>query len=210
MPAEIPLQHDMFTGELVDTRTRQQKRRDRARELPQQVAMFDTRTTLELARSKHRHFDLTTQDGRPLALALMMQDPRTEEEVEADRMQAAQAMTVPMFAHSPPGETGQPAPSEAETTLFPSGLKLNTRRDEEASNIALRLYEDMEILLFTTRDAAYEQARNGDWQRGHRCYTVADNQLEVWNREETGYYLITYSDMEMVEDIRWIDEKGGA
>ena len=41
-------------------------------------------------------------------LELAMEDPRTEEEIERDRMRAAQELTYPMFPEAPNGSTGNP------------------------------------------------------------------------------------------------------
>lgn len=43
MPKEVPLQFDLFSGELVDNRTAKQKRLDREQEKPQQSLMFSQR-----------------------------------------------------------------------------------------------------------------------------------------------------------------------
>lgn len=43
---EIPRQHDMFTGELVDNRTREQKQRDSEIAIPTQLLMFSQRDIL--------------------------------------------------------------------------------------------------------------------------------------------------------------------
>ena len=43
MPKEgCPLQYDLFSGELVDTRSDYQKKKDRERTAPQQIQMFKT------------------------------------------------------------------------------------------------------------------------------------------------------------------------
>lgn len=87
----------MFTGDLVDTRTRAQKKRDRQRELPRQKAMFDSPTEVELMRTQWQPLTMTTRGGKPLELGLMIEDPRTEEEIEADRLRAAEAKTWDML-----------------------------------------------------------------------------------------------------------------
>jgi hypothetical protein len=90
---EVPLQRDMFTGELVDTRTPKQKRNAKRRQQPQQQEMFSQR---ELAQ-----FGVRANPKMPLSpktrLELAMEDPRTPEEIEDDRMKAAQVLTHPMF-----------------------------------------------------------------------------------------------------------------
>ena len=197
---EIPLQYEMFTGELVDTRTRAQKRRDRQRELPRQLPMFDTPTTMEQARSRHNYDHLVTRDGRPLLLSLMMQDPRSEEEIEEAQMRAAEAQTYPLFTEG----KGLPDP---QTMTFPSKLELPVREVEEPEpQLAVVLFDEADVLVWSTRDEAYERLRDGTWQRGYRAYLVGDDQLEVWDREPdpAGYYLVTYSSMGMIENIEWV------
>jgi hypothetical protein len=43
MTKEVPLQADMFTGELVDTRTRKQKKKAAEEKKPRQIEMFSQR-----------------------------------------------------------------------------------------------------------------------------------------------------------------------
>ncbi len=92
----VSLQIDMFTGEGLDTRTRTQKRRARQRKLPQQLPIFTAAEIMDQARSRFTHPFMLTRGGKPLTLALMIEDPRSEEEVEADRMRLAQEQTYPM------------------------------------------------------------------------------------------------------------------
>ncbi|HMN13347.1 MAG TPA: hypothetical protein PKD55_13585 [Bellilinea sp.] len=89
-----PLQMDMFSGELVDNRTRQQKRQDKARKQPKQTEMFSQR---EIAQ-----FGVNPNPLMPLSpntrLLLIPEDPRTDEEIEQDRQQEAEKRTIQMFA----------------------------------------------------------------------------------------------------------------
>src|SRR5258708_4756593 len=106
MSSERPLQHDMFSGELVDTRTPKQKRLDAERERRrwqlQQQEMFSSQ---ELAQ-----FGVTARPLMSLApgtkLVLISEDPRTAEEQARDMEQAALDKTQPMF--------GQPIVSQDE------------------------------------------------------------------------------------------------
>ncbi len=108
MHKEIPLQHDMFSGELVDTRSKKQKRldeeRDRRRWQLRQQEMF---SSPEIAQ-----FGVTARPLMPLApgtkLVLVSEDPRTAEEQARDMEQAAQNKTQPMF--------GQPIVSQGGIT----------------------------------------------------------------------------------------------
>lgn len=114
-----PLQMDMFSGELVDNRTRQQKRQDKAREQPKQIEMFSQR---EIAQ-----FGVNPRPLMPLSpntrLLLIPEDPRTEEEIEQDRQQEAEKRTVQMFAE--PSSTRETTPVEsAKAELVPDTTTL--------------------------------------------------------------------------------------
>ena len=80
MSKEVSLQHDMFSGELVDTRNRKQKKKAQKLEQPRQTEMFSQR---ELAQ-----FGVRANPKLPISpktrLELMVQDLRTEEEKERD------------------------------------------------------------------------------------------------------------------------------
>jgi hypothetical protein len=112
--AEIPLQQDMFTGEFVDTRTRRQKERDLARELPLQNEMFSQRDIAQ--------FGVSASPLMPLSphtrLVLIQEDPRTPEEKDRDLERAAQARTRPLESLVQAQEEGHPVQyPTAETPL---------------------------------------------------------------------------------------------
>jgi hypothetical protein len=81
----------MFSDELVDTRTPKQKKRARARRLPQQEELFKPREVLQ--------FGVTGRPGMPIPedkhFRLEMQDPRTPEE-KRDLQRAAEELTYPL------------------------------------------------------------------------------------------------------------------
>ena len=111
---DTPLQMDMFSGDLVDNRTRQQKKQDKAREQPRQIEMFPQR---EIAQ-----FGVNPNPLMPLSpntrLLLIPEDPRTEEEIEQGRQQEAEKRTVQMFAEpAPVQETKLPENQDAEPSL---------------------------------------------------------------------------------------------
>lgn len=98
MPSkEIPQQFDMFSGELVDTRTRRQKQLDRERDLPRQIEMFSQRDVAQ--------FGVRANPTMPLSgnvkLILIPEDPRTDEEIERDIQREAERRTVSMFGDMP-------------------------------------------------------------------------------------------------------------
>lgn len=83
----------MFSGELVDTRTRRQKKLDKQREQPRQIEMFSQRDVAQ--------FGVNPRPLLPLSpntkLLLIPEDPRTAEEIERDIQRAAEEQTKPMF-----------------------------------------------------------------------------------------------------------------
>ena len=80
MSKEVPLQADMFTGELVDTRTRKQKKKAKERQTPQQAEMFSQREMAQFGVQANPKIPLSPKTRLELAL----QDMRTEEEKERD------------------------------------------------------------------------------------------------------------------------------
>lgn len=100
----MPLQVDMFSGELVDARSRIQKSRNREASQPKQTAMFSARETVQLGVSARPWLkDL----ARP-TLTLEVQDLRTDEEKERDRWREAEALTTPMFVNEDSTHDTQP------------------------------------------------------------------------------------------------------
>ena len=97
----------MFSGELVDTRTRRQKKLDKQREQPRQIEMFSQRDMAQ--------FGVKANPIMPLSgnvkLLLIPEDPRTPEEIERDIQRAAEEQTRPMFETPPlsPDKDSQPA-----------------------------------------------------------------------------------------------------
>ena len=87
------LQVDMFTNELVDNRTSRQKRQAKKREAPQQFEMFSQRDIAQ--------FGVKARPQMPLppgaTMALIIQDPRTPEQVELDCQRAAEALNGRLF-----------------------------------------------------------------------------------------------------------------
>jgi hypothetical protein len=94
MSKEVPLQFDLFSGELVDNRTAKQKRLDREQEKPQQALMFSQR---EMAQ-----FGVNPRPKLPISpktrLELMVEDHRTEEEIAAAIQEEALKQNYRLFA----------------------------------------------------------------------------------------------------------------
>lgn len=93
MTKEVPLQFDLFSGELVDNRTAKQKRLDKEQEKSQQVLMFSQR---EMAQ-----FGVNPRPKLPISpktrLELMVEDHRTEEEIAAAIQAKALKQNYRMF-----------------------------------------------------------------------------------------------------------------
>lgn len=83
----------MFTGELDDNRTSHQRRLDRERGQLKQQEMFPQREIAQFGVKAHPLLPLSPNTK----LLLIREDPRTEEEINRDREQAAAERTYQMF-----------------------------------------------------------------------------------------------------------------
>lgn len=116
MPKEhdTHLQFDMFSGELVDNRTRKQKKADKQRQQPTQTEMFSQR---EIAQ-----FGVNPRPLMPLSpntkLLLIPEDPRSDEEIEADRQRAAEEQTFQLFPE-PERQVAETDASAGEADIVP-------------------------------------------------------------------------------------------
>lgn len=110
---EAPKQIDLFTGALVDRRTRQQKQDDRRREEPQQTLMFSQRDIAQFGVNPRPLFPLAPGTK----LRLQIEDPRTDEEKEADLLKEAIENTIPMFVS--PETNGATEQLEQQAIEFP-------------------------------------------------------------------------------------------
>jgi hypothetical protein len=91
--SEIPLQVEMFTGALKDTRTDSQKHDAALRHQPQSILMFPQREIAQFGVRARPQMSLSPKTK----LRLINEDPRTEEEIERDRQRAAERLTKPLF-----------------------------------------------------------------------------------------------------------------
>jgi hypothetical protein len=124
---EIALQHDMFSGKLVDNRSRYQKRKDKTRSQPQQIGMFSLKDTVELGVSVRPWL----KELPPTKLELEREDVRTDEEREQDLLREALSLTGAMFAVAEIPERveeqvaePQPQPQRVQipVTIFPQPI----------------------------------------------------------------------------------------
>ncbi len=118
-----PLQYALFSGELVDTRTATQKQADLQREQPQQTQMFRQRDVAQFGVRARPQMSLSPHTK----LVLIAEDPRTEEEIERDRLRQAQELTTAMFPIDRPPE---PPPALLDTALTTSPSVAETTQDE--------------------------------------------------------------------------------
>ncbi len=138
MTLEIPLQYDLFTGEKVDTRTATQRKADAERSQLQQMEMFRQREIAQFGVRARPQMSLSPHTK----LVLIQEDPRTEEEIERDRMKEAEANTHPMFATpSPPPPQEKvvkpsPPPLPPQPILILKPADLLTCRPDLAIQIA--------------------------------------------------------------------------
>ena len=191
MSKEVPLQYDLFTGELVDARSPKEKRRDKKLREPHQTEMF---TQKDLAQ-----FGVRAKPQLPLSpkthLELAALDPRTEEEKEYDRMRAAEAQTYSYLDK-------KDALASQRTKLFLSGLRLPlTEVDDPELGFAIQLTENINVLFWSNPNEEYERLRSEMHLAGNEVYAIGDNQLEIGKSDQTDLFLITYSDMEMIENV---------
>jgi hypothetical protein len=109
MTPEVPLQHNLFTGELVDNRTHAQKKAYAERSLPQQMALFKQREVIQFGVRVPPIVDLAALSSGPLVL--VSEDPRTAEDKERDLQREAEALTAQMFGGEPEEQNEQKSQS---------------------------------------------------------------------------------------------------
>ena len=90
---EIPLQQDMFSGALVDTRTAKQKEQDKLRALPQPLEMFPQSDIAQFGVVAHPLLPINDNTR----LGLVNEDPRTDAERERDLEREAQRHMAELF-----------------------------------------------------------------------------------------------------------------
>ena len=102
---EVPLQYDLFTGSLVDRRTRTQKEQDKLRQQPSQLLMFSQRDIAHTDVNPHPRMNVS-----PGPLVLIREDPRTDEEREADTLREAQSLTASFLSPEPVVKVAEEVP----------------------------------------------------------------------------------------------------
>ena len=93
MPKEVPLQANLFTGELVDTRTRKQKKQAAEKEKPKQAELFSQREMAQFGVNPRPQIPISPKTRIELAL----QDMRTQEEKEVAIQREAEKLNYRLF-----------------------------------------------------------------------------------------------------------------
>ncbi len=107
----VPLQRDMFTGALVDTRSAAQRRTSDLQQLP----MFSINETFTFGMSVRPYLAAAPKPK----LELVCEDVRTPEEIEADLEREARALTASLFGN----ETPPASPSAPVLLIEPDALQ---------------------------------------------------------------------------------------
>ncbi len=89
MSKEVLLQLNMFTGELVDNRSRKQKKQDKERAEPQQSMMFSQREMAQFGVEAHPKIPLSPKTR----LEMVLVDGRSPEQKEHQLQQEIAAAT---------------------------------------------------------------------------------------------------------------------
>ena len=99
MPHEgIPLQHEMFSDKLADTRSRKQKRSEKQKRRPQQTELFSQKELAQFGVQARPELPAVRKDGKAVEMRLEIQDVRTQEERAAAQQEAAEEKTRAMFS----------------------------------------------------------------------------------------------------------------
>ncbi|MBK9123526.1 MAG: hypothetical protein IPM16_10475 [Chloroflexi bacterium] len=143
---EVPLQIDLFTGELADTRSDHQKRRDRDRTAPQQMQMFRAAEIVGTRPRLKPAYDDWKERATIAPLVLEAEDTRTLEEVERDLMREAERLTAPMFGKESAADVSAPQQSALIFDLQAYRRAVGLREAIRMSNLPVRKR------LYTTHD----------------------------------------------------------
>jgi len=120
MSKEMPLQVDMFSGELVDTRTRKQKKREAEIKEPVQTEMFSQRELAQFGVRANPQIPISPKTRIELAL----QDLRSEEEKEE-----ARKLEIEKRSYRLPGFEEVMVPSADEELGNPEEIEITDSSD---------------------------------------------------------------------------------
>ena len=120
MSKEVPLQVDMFSGELIDTRTRKQKKREAELKKPVQTEMFSQRELAQFGVRANPQIPISPKTRIELAL----QDLRSEEEKEE-----ARKLEIEKRSYRLPGFEEVMVPSADEELGNPEEIEITDSSD---------------------------------------------------------------------------------
>ena len=120
MSKEVPLQVDMFSGELIDTRTRKQKKREAELKEPVQTEMFSQRELAQFGVRANPQIPISPKTRIELAL----QDLRSEEEKEE-----ARKLEIEKRSYRLPGFEEVMVPSADEELGNPEEIEITDSSD---------------------------------------------------------------------------------
>ena len=120
MAKEVPLQVDMFSGELIDTRTRKQKKREAEIKKPVQTEMFSQRELAQFGVRANPQIPISPKTRIELAL----QDLRSEEEKEE-----ARKLEIERRSYRLPGFEEVMVPSSDEELGNPEEIEITDSSD---------------------------------------------------------------------------------
>ncbi len=92
MPKEVPLQVDMFSGELVDNRTKKQKKIAQQQAQPKQIEMFSQREVAQFGVRANPTLPISPKTRIELAI----EDRRSEEEIALEQQREIEENTYPL------------------------------------------------------------------------------------------------------------------
>ncbi|MCB9423187.1 MAG: hypothetical protein H6667_25540 [Ardenticatenaceae bacterium] len=92
MPKEVPLQVDMFSGELVDNRTKKQKKIAQQQAQPQQIEMFSQREVAQFGVQANPKLPISLKTHIELAI----EDRRSEAEIALEQQRTIEEHTYPL------------------------------------------------------------------------------------------------------------------
>ena len=119
---EVPLQIDLFSGELVDARTKYQKKKDWERSVPPQLHMFKTPDVVQFGVQPKSAYRDWVEHATLSPLSLELEDTRSPEEIERDLIREAEKQTVPLFAESNEPQTCEPEPVASQPQTQKDGV----------------------------------------------------------------------------------------
>lgn len=143
---EIPLQHDMFSCELIDNRTTSQKKKDRERIAPQQLQMFSTPDIVQFGVRRNSVYKEWLEQVTIPMLELVIQDVRTAEEIDRDLIREAEERTIPLFSEEKSTlektDSSQLKPTTSEilydSTIYTKRHGLRAYLRKQAARVRLR------------------------------------------------------------------------